>query len=68
MSYEVFQRMVKALIKKAGGGISVVFSRDKDTGKHFARCSDGTVFIGNGISRKVEVRWNGSNHKAIVAI
>ena len=68
MSYEVFQRMVKALIEKAGGGITVEFSKDGDTGKHFAKCFDGTVIIGNGVSRKVEVRWNGQNHKAIVAI
>lgn len=66
MSYEVFQRKVNALIAKAGGGISVIFSTD-DEGKHYANCSDGTTIIGSNSCLKVTVRW-GSGHQSIAEI
>jgi len=67
MSYEVFQDKVSALVKRAGGGISVRFSRDEDKGRHFANCSDGTVIIGNEACLRVSVRW-GNGHTAVTAI
>lgn len=68
MSYEVFMTKVNALIKRAGGGIKVWFSSDKEHGKHYANCSDGTVIIGSEACMKVTVRWNGRNHQSMVAI
>lgn len=68
MSYEVFMTKVNALIKRAGGGIKVRFSRDEEHGKHYANCSDGTVIIGSKACMKVTVRWNGRNHQSMVAI
>lgn len=65
MSYEVFQQKVNALVKRVGGGLKVRFSHDE--GKHYARCSDGTVIIGNSLATKVMVRW-GSGHTSHVAI
>ncbi len=67
MSYEVFRRKVNALVAKAGGNISVRFSRDDDKGKFFANCSDGTTIIGNMASLKVTVRF-GRGHQATAAI
>lgn len=67
MSYEVFRRKVNALIGRAGGGISVRFSKDADTGRFFARCSDGTTIIGNPSTLKVTVRY-GSGHQMMAAI
>jgi len=68
MSYEVFKDKVNALIGRAGGNIDVRFSRDEQKGKHFANCSDGTVFIGNESCLRVAVRWNGKNHEAFASI
>lgn len=69
MSYEVFRRKVNALIDRANGkstdGISVDFSTE--SGKHTARCSDGTTIIGNESGSRVTVRW-GSGHQSIAAI
>ena len=67
MSYEVFMRKVNALIRKAGGGINVRFSTDKENGKHYANCSDGTTIIGNGACLMVSARW-GSGHQAMAMI
>ena len=67
MSYEVFERKVNALIKKAGGKITVLFHNDTDKGKFFANCSDGTTIIGNPKSLKVTVRF-GSGHQAMATI
>lgn len=68
MSYEVFKTRVNALINRAGGGIKVWFSTDLDKGKHYANCSDGTTIIGNELCKRVEVRWNGRNHRSIATI
>ena len=67
MAYEVFQNRVKALIKRAGGNISVRFSHDTEKGKFFANCSDGTTIIGCPSSIKVTVRF-GSGHQALAEI
>lgn len=66
MSYEGFQTAVNNLVKKAGGGISVKFFNDG--GKYLAAISDGTKIIGNAVSTKVTVRWNGRNHQSVVKI
>lgn len=66
MSYESFQTAVNNLVKKAGGGISVRFFNSD--GKYTARFSDGTLIIGNSVSLKVTVRWNGRNHQSVVKI
>lgn len=68
MSYEVFKTRVNALINRASGGIKVWFSTDPDEGKHYANCSDGTTIIGNELCKRVEVRWNGRNHRSIATI
>lgn len=68
MSYEVFKAHVVALINRAGGGIDVVFSTACDEGKHYANCSDGTTIIGSDRCNKVEVRWNGKNHRSLAVI
>jgi len=65
MSYEVFQQKVNALVKRAGGGLKVRFSHDD--GKHYARCSDGTVIVGNSVAVNVMVRW-GSGHTSHATI
>ena len=67
MSFEMFQSKIRSLINKAGGDISVEFSTDTDTGKHFANCSDGTTIIGNRACLRVEVRW-GSGHKSLATV
>ena len=67
MAFDVFQNKVKALIERAGGGISVKFYNDKEIGKFFARCSDGTTIIGNPTSLKVTVRY-GSGHQHMATI
>lgn len=67
MAYEVFQKRIKALIKRAGGGISVRFSNDADKGKYIANCSDGTTIVGNASSLKVTVLY-GSGHQAMATI
>lgn len=59
MSYEEFQKRIKALLKKAGGGVRARFFHED--GKHHAMCSDGTVIVGNSQTLKVMVRW-GSGH------
>lgn len=67
MNYENFKDRVNALIDKAGGGISVRFFTDEDSGRHYAKCSDGTTIIGNEACLKVAVRW-GSGHHGIAAM
>jgi len=67
MAYEAFQNRVKALIKRAGGNISVRFFNDTEKGKFFANCSDGTTIIGCPSSIKVTVRF-GSGHQALAEI
>lgn len=69
MSYKVFQKKVNALIKRAGGGISVSF-RQTSEGRFSAYCSDGTEIIGNKGKMKVMVRWGGTSrgHQAIAEI
>lgn len=68
MSYEAFQAKVNALIERAGGNINVRFSSDIDSGRHYANCSDGTTIIGNELCKRVEVRWNGGNHRSLATI
>ena len=68
MSYEVFQQKVNALIRKAGGRISVNFRHDKEKGRYFANCSDGTRIIGNSSSLKVSVRWGNGQHAGVAKI
>ena len=67
MSYEVFQRKVNALIAKTGDNISVRFSTDDESGKHYANFSDGTTIVGNRSCLRVSVIW-GSGHHSIVSI
>lgn len=69
MSYELFKQKVNALIERADNkGNSVKFSTDADTGKHYARFSDGTLIIANTQCKKVEVRWNRGNHSGLAEI
>lgn len=68
MSYETFRCKVNALIERAGGDIRVRFSKDDDTGKFFANCSDGTTIIGNRQALRVAVQWNGRVHQGIATI
>lgn len=63
MSYESFQSIIGNLVKKSGGGISVIFEQS-DTGKYIATVSDGTVITGNSLSKRVTVRWGGRNHQS----
>lgn len=67
MNYERFKARVNTLIARAGGGISVRFSRDPDKGRFFANCSDGTTIVGNQSSLKVTVKF-GSGHQAMATI
>lgn len=67
MSYDVFRQKVNALIRRAGGGISVRFYHDRAKGRYYANCNDGTTIIGNPTSLKVSVRW-GSGHAGIASI
>ena len=67
MSFEVFKNKVKALIASAGGDIDVRFSTDDEKGRHYAKCSDGIVIIGNSKNLKITVRW-GSGHQSMAAI
>ena len=65
MAYKTFQEKVNALIKRAGGKISVRFSNED--GKYFAHCSGGVTIISNSACPSVMVKW-GSGHKAIATI
>lgn len=65
MSLDYFKSSVTALAER--NGLSVDFSTDEDTGKHIAKCSDGTTIIGNPTSSKVTVKW-GSGHTAMATI
>jgi len=67
MSYEVFRRKVNALIRKAGGRLSVNFHHDREKGRYFANFSDGTRIIGNSLSTRVSVRW-GNGHASMANI
>lgn len=67
MSFLAFRRRVEKMVKRAGGGISVHYQADRDNGRHFANCSDGTRIIGSTSSFKVSVRW-GSGHAAIAEL
>lgn len=67
MSYEVFKTKVNALIERAGGNIKVGYSTDKESGRHYAKCSDGTTIIGNECCLRIEVRW-GSGHCALARV
>lgn len=67
MSYEVFKTKVRAIVRKAGGRISVGFHNDREKGRYFANCSDGTTIIGNSSSLKVSVRW-GNGHAGVAEI
>lgn len=66
MSYESFQTVVNAMVKKAGGDIPVKFM--ESDGKYIAKFCDGTFMTGNSISKKISVRWNGRNHQSMVSI
>ena len=66
MSYETFSAKVKALIRKAGAGITADFLTD-DNGRHIAKCSDGTTIVGHARSLTVTIKW-GSGHVAMAAI
>lgn len=67
MSYEAFKVKVNALIRRSGQSISVRFSTDKEKGRHYAICSDGTTIIGCCNAPKVTVKW-GSGHTAMAKI
>lgn len=66
MSYEAFQAMVNALIKRKRLRIKPRFYHDTDKGRYFACCDDVKI-IGTSLSKKVTVRW-GSGHTAMAAI
>lgn len=69
MGYEAFQCKVNALIERAGGCIKVGFSTNPEEGKHYAKCSDGTIIVGNELCKRVEVRWGTrGNHCAFAII
>lgn len=65
MTFDSFVSSISSLAEKTG--VSVDFSTDDDTGKHIARCSDGTTITGNSTSLKLTVRW-GSGHTAMTTI
>lgn len=68
MGYDEFKRKVNALVGRATGNkVNVRFSTDKEKGKHYANCSDGTTIIANASCKRVMVRW-GSGHQAIATI
>ena len=63
MSYRAFRKRVRSWIAQAGGDLSVRFSPDRESGRHYALCSDGTKITGNSKCLRMEVRW-GSGHRA----
>ena len=67
MSYPVFQKKIKALIVRAGGGINVRFSRDLENGRHIADFADGTRITADETALKVCVSW-GDAHVSMAAI
>ena len=68
MPYEVFQHRVNGIVNRMKCVKPTVnFSHDDESGKHYARFSDGTTIIGNTIAKKVAVKW-GSGHMSTVAI
>ncbi len=67
MSYAVFCRKIGDLVKRSGFSVTVRLRKDADDGRYIARFSDGTTIIGNGISKKVTVRF-GSGHQAMAEI
>ena len=67
MSYGAFKAKVRAIVRKAGGRISVGFYNDIEKGRYFANCSDGTTIIGSASSLKVSIRW-GNGHAGMAEI
>lgn len=67
MSFESFMKRVNAVVDKSNEGfvgndrIRVDFSIDEENGKFVARCSDGTVILGNSLTVKMTVVF-GSGH------
>lgn len=64
MDFKLFSEKIVALANKAGLSVRV-FKRDD--GKHQAVFSDGTVIIGNSVSKKLCVKW-GSGHTAMATV
>ena len=67
MCFVEFQKRINKIIERAGGGITVRYKVDREKGRHFAFCSDGSTIIGNTSSLKVAVRW-GSDHAAVAEL
>ena len=67
MSFENFKKRVYAIIRKAGGKISVGFYNDKQNGRYFANCSDGVRIIGSASNLRIQVRW-GSGHTGMAEL
>lgn len=68
MSFANFQTRVSAIVAAAGmSKDDVSFHTDEESGRHFARFTDGTTIIGNRSCARVSVHW-GSGHKALADI
>ena len=66
MTYERFCEKITALLQRVGG-ISAEFVNDTEAGKYLARCSDGTMLIGNSTSLKLTIRY-GTGHQMMAEI
>lgn len=67
MSFEVFKNKIGNLISKADPKTRAFYSYDKQSGKYWARLSDGTVITGHPSGNKITVRY-GSGHQMMAAI
>ena len=67
MNYEGFMSKVVDIVVRAGGGLNVRFSNDREHGKFLALVSDGTMIIGRPNCLKITVRF-GSGHQAMAEI
>lgn len=62
MTFAAFRQGAQALATETQA--SVKFQNDEDTGKYFARFSDGTVITGSASGFGLTVRWNNNQHQA----
>ena len=62
MTFAAFREGMQALATETKA--SVNFQNDEDSGKYFARFSDGTVITGNSANFALTVRWNNKQHQA----
>ena len=66
MSFEMFCKKVKSLVKNAGISELPMFS-EEDDGRFVAKC-DGVTIVGNSSNKSVKVSWNYGQHISVARL